>query len=598
MSSESNAPTGCSFLVNEVGDESIFCPEKFTEEQQMFAATAREFMEREVLPHVEELEKQDFDMMVALLRKSAEAGLLMMDVPEEYGGLEVDKTTSMIVSENLSQYAAFSVTFGAHTGIGSLPLLYFGTKEQKDKWMPKLADGELIAAYALTEPGSGSDALAAKTKAVLDDDGEHYILNGTKMWITNAGFADLFTVFCQVDGTKFSAFIVEADREGVSTGPEEKKMGLKGSSTRQLILEDVRVPKDNLLGEVGKGHKIAFNILNIGRFKLGVGAVGGSKRTLSIAVKYARERQQFGQPIAEFGAIREKLAQMTAKIYALESMCYRVAGYMDTNIDTLDSNSPDYVQNMMEAIEEFAVEDSIMKVYGSEAFQFVVDEAVQIHGGYGYSQEYEVERQYRDCRINRIFEGTNEINRMLIPGIILKRTMKGQLNLFEIIQRVEAAIGEGAQQVPPAIDDDDPNLDFERFITEAGKRTAVYVANQAIQKHMADLREQQEILLLMADMMMHVYVMDSAVSRTLEVIRQNGLESSRLNRHATRLVVADAYQQLLTHGENLLCHLAEGDKLSTHLENLDLLAPRARVDMIELRRSIADAVIERERYPL
>lgn len=596
MATSQDTPIGCSFLVNEVGDETTFCPEKFTEEQRMFAATAREFMEREVLPHVETLEEQDFDLMVELLRKSAEVGLLMVDIPEEYGGLGVDKTTSMIVSENLSQYASFSVTYGGHTGIGTLPLLYFGTREQKQTWLPKLATGETLAAYALTEPGSGSDALAAKTKAVLDDDGEHYVLNGTKMWITNAGFADLFTVFCQVDGTKFSAFLVEADRDGVSTGAEEKKMGLKGSSTRQLILENVRVPATNLLGEVGKGHKIAFNILNIGRFKLGVGAVGGSKRSLGLAINYAREREQFGQPIAEFGAIQEKIATMVARIYALESMCYRVAGYMDSSIDTLDTDDPDYVVNVMQAIEEFAVEDSIMKVYGSEAFQYVVDEGVQIHGGYGFSQEYEIERQYRDCRINRIFEGTNEINRMLIPGIILKRTMKGQLNLFEIIQKVEAIIGSGAQQVPPPASDD--SLEFERFLTEQGKRVAVYVANQAIQKHMADLREQQEILLLMAEMMIHVYVMDSAVSRTLQVVDMPSISSTKLHRAATRLVVAEAYQEILKDGENLLCHLASGDKLSTHLENLDLLAPRARIDTIALRRTLARAAIDRERYPL
>ncbi len=594
MADSSAAPQGCSFLINEVGSESIFCPEKFSEEQQMFGASAREFMEREVHPHIEALEHQDFDKMVEILRKSADMGLLMMDVPEQYGGLGVDKTTSMIVTENLSTYAGFSVSFGAHTGIGSQPLLFFGTPEQKEKWLPKLATGELIAAYALTEPGSGSDALAAKTTAVLDDDGEHYILNGSKMWITNAGFADLFTVFCQVDGTKFSAFMVEASREGVSTGAEEKKMGLKGSSTRMLILDDVKVPKDNLLGEVGKGHKIAFNILNIGRFKLGVGVLGGGKRTMKIAVDYAQERKQFGQPIGDFGAIRAKIGEMATQLYALESMCYRVAGYMDQNLDTLDDTADDYVDQMMEAIEEFAVEDSIMKVFGSEVFQMVIDEAVQIHGGYGFSAEYEVERIYRDTRINRIFEGTNEINRMLIPGTILKRTMKGQLNLFELIQKVEAALGEGVAVTPPGQDE---GLDFDKFLTEQAKKLTVYVANQAIQKHMADLREQQEILLMMADLMINVYLMDSTVSRTQQVVAIKGESGVDHYKAASRLAVAGAYNKVRTLAEDLLAHLANGDKLTKHLNNLDKLAPRARVDTVTLRREVAQVVVDRGRYP-
>lgn len=590
------APAGCSFLINEVGTDAIFCPEKFNEEQQMFSKTARDFMEREVLPHAEAMEHGDFDRMVSVLKKSADVGLLMMDIPEEYGGLGVDKTTSMLVSENLSQYAAFSVSFGAHTGIGTLPLLLFGTHEQKSKWLPLLASGELLAAYALTEPGSGSDAMAAKTKAVLDADGEHYVINGTKMWITNAGFADLFTVFCQVDGTKFTAFLVERNREGVDVGAEEKKMGIKGSSTRQLILEDVRVPKENLLGEVGKGHKIAFNILNIGRFKLGVGVSGAAKRAIGLGVTYAKERQQFGQPISDFGAIRSKLGDMATQVYALESMVYRVAGYMDASLGVLDTKAPDYIQKMMDAIEEYSVEDSIMKVVGSEVLEFVVDEALQIHGGYGYSQEYEIERLYRDSRINRIFEGTNEINRMLIPGTILKRTMKGQLNLFEMIQKVESELGSGKQAVAPG-QEDDPAMPLEKFLTEQGKKVAVYVANQAIQKHMADLREQQEILIDLADMIMQVYLADSTVARTLEVIRLKGVDKTAIHRAATRLAVTQAYQQILGLAQNLLNHLSSGEKLSAHLDNLDRLAPRDRVDQVSLRRKVADVVVDLEKYP-
>ena len=368
-----DAPRGCSFLFNPVGSEKIFTPDEFTEEQRMFAQTAEDFIEREVLPDVERLEEQEPGLMVEKLKRAGEMGLLMIDVPEAYGGLELDKTTSMLCSEKLAKYGAFSVAHGAHTGIGGLPLVYFGNAEQKERYLPRMATGELLAGYALTEPGSGSDALGAKTSAVLCERGEErfYKLNGTKMWITNAGFADLFTVFAKVDGEKFTAFLVEASYEGVSTGAEERKMGIKGSSTRMLILDDVMVPEANVLGEIGRGHKIAFNILNIGRFKLGVGVLGGAKRTLEIATRYALERRQFKRPIASFGAIRQKLADMTVATYALESMCYRVAGYMDRAIGALDSGAPDYASAAMQAIEEFAIEDSIMKVFGSEAAGFV-----------------------------------------------------------------------------------------------------------------------------------------------------------------------------------------------------------------------------------
>ncbi len=589
-------PKGCTFLIEEVGSETIFTPEKFSEDQQMFAETAKNFMDKEVFPVVEDLEKQDFDKMVELLKKAAEVGLLMADIPQEYGGLQVDKTTSMIVTENMSTYSGWATTFGAHTGIGTLPLLYFGTPEQKEKWLPKIATAEVIAAYALTEAGSGSDAMAAKTRAELTDDGEHYVLNGTKMWITNAGFADLYTVFAQVEGDKFTAFLVEADREGVSTGAEEKKMGLKGSSTRELQLENVKIPASNLLGEIGKGHKIAFNILNIGRFKLGVGTVGGGKRGMQVAAEYAQEREQFGQPIAEFGAIRSKLAQMASKLYALESMCYRVSGYMDRSLETLDSNAEDYPEQAMESIEEFAIEDSIMKVFGSETLSFVADEALQIHGGSGYSAEYEVERIYRDVRINRIFEGTNEINRMLIPGMILKRTMKGQLNLFDQIQKVEMALAEGETPTPPP-QDDDPELAFECFVTEQAKKLGVYCANQAIQKHMADLRERQEILIDLADIISQLYAMDSTVSRTLQLIDERGMEETKVHRAATRLVLAEAYSIIRDRGERLIYNLGEGDELNAHLEALEKLTFYPRIDVIDLWGEVADAVLVRNRYP-
>jgi alkylation response protein AidB-like acyl-CoA dehydrogenase len=593
--SQTQTPQGCSFLLTEVGTETILTPERFTSQQRDFARTAQTFMEKEVLPIAEELEHVERGQMAGVLRKAGDVGLLMIDIPEEYGGLQVDKTTSMLVTETLAQYGGFATSYGAHVGIGTLPILYFGTKEQKVRWLPKLATGELLAAYALTEPGSGSDALAAKTKAVLSEDGQHYVLNGTKMWITNAGFADIFTVFCQVDGSKFTAFVVEKDREGVSTGAEEKKMGLKGSSTRLLILENVKVPKENLLGEVGKGHKIAFNILNIGRFKLGVGVLGGSKRVMHVTTKYANERVAFGQTIGSFGAIQSKFGEMVARMYALESMSYRVAGYMDQSLEQIDATSDDYSERSMEAIEEFAIEDSIMKVYGSEVAQYVADECVQIHGGMGYSAEYEVERTYRDVRINRIFEGTNEINRMLIPGMILKRAMKGQLNLFGLIQSVEEDLSQPSSKLPPGAQEE--GLALERFMVEQGKKVFAYAANQAIQKHMADLRDQQEILCLMADMIMELYAIDSAVTRTLQIIAERGLDKAKLAHSATRLACASGFNRVRQLAEELLCHLAKGDRLTPHLEALEKLTFVPRVDTITIRRELAQAALERERYP-
>jgi alkylation response protein AidB-like acyl-CoA dehydrogenase len=588
--------SGCAFLVRAAGEESVFCPEKFSEEQELFGKTARDFVEKEVVPHVEELERQDSDKMVELLRKAGEVGLLMIDIPEAYDGLGVDKTTSMIVSESLSKYASFSVAYGAHTGIGSLPLIYFGTPEQKRRWLPKLATGEFLAAYALTEPGSGSDALAAKTTAVLTEDGEHYVLRGTKMWITNAGFADLFTVFCQVDGHKFSAFLVESTREGLSLGAEEKKMGIKGSSTRQVNLDDVKVPVENLLGEVGKGHKIAFNILNIGRFKLGVGVLGGSKYAMELATSYAAERRQFGQPIIEFGAIREKLAEMAARVFVLESMCYRVAGAMDERLSDLDPASEGHAVAVLEVIEEFAVEDSIMKVFGSETFDFVVDEALQIHGGYGFSAEFPIEQLYRDSRINRIFEGTNEINRMLVPGMILKRTMKGQLDLFSAMKKTDSEAED--HQPEEQMWAGDKVLSRAFFLSACAKRATLGMIQAAIQKHMADLREQQEILLGLADMIIDVYAIDSVIGRTLEVLRCRGLDAGVFHRQAMVVAIDRAYRDIHGSAERLLTNLCSEEDRERELLRLRETLPPAGIDVIESRRRLADLIAEKGKYPL
>lgn len=588
-------PLGAGFLIHPTGSEKIFSPEQFNEDQRMFADTARRFVEEAVLPNVEALEHPDegYTGMVAALKQAGQLGLLMVEVPEEYGGLGLDKTTAMLCAERIAVYAGFSVSFGAHTGIGTQPITFFGTPEQKAKWLPDLASGEKLAAYALTEPGSGSDALAARTTAMLTADGEHYVLNGSKMWITNAGFADVFVVFAQVDGDKFTAFIVEADRPGFSRGTEEHKLGLKGSSTRLITLEDVKVPKGNLLGEVGKGHKIAFNILNIGRFKLGVGCLGGSKSAIKVAIDYASERRQFGKPIVTFGAIREKIGEMAVGCYALESMCYRVAGYMDASIEAIDPGVADYPAQVMKAIEEYAVEDSIIKIVGSELFWKVADHTVQIFGGFGYSEEYPAARLLRDARINMIFEGTNEINRMLIPGTILKRTMKGQLPLFAAIAAVTDAIASPKPEVPPA----DDELHRIVFLSEKAKQLTVYTANQAIQKHMADLKEQQELLLALADMMIACYAIDSTVTRTIQLDPQS--RNIALKRAAARTFVGQTYPTVLALAEQVLEHIAGGkDKKRVEFHAaLDKLGHRSGLDVIGGLRTVADATIEAGRYP-
>ena len=586
-------PSGCGFLLRPTGTEDVFTPERFTDEQRMFAKTAEDFMNQEVFPIVDRLERQEEGLMRAVLEKSGELGFLMIDVPEEYGGLDLDKTTSMLVSERLATYASFSVSQGGHIGIGMLPLVFFGTEEQKQRYLPRLASGELIAAYALTEPGSGSDALGASSTAVLEQDAEGndvYRLNGTKMWITNAGFADLFTVFAKVDGTKFTAFLVERDTPGVSFGAEEHKMGLKGSSTRALVLEDVRVPADNVLGDIGRGHKIAFNVLNVGRFKLGVGALGNAKRTLRIAAEYALQRRQFKAPIASFGAIQEKLADMAIRLYALEAMSYRVAGYMDATIDALGERAHEQ-DAVMRSIEEFAIEDSIMKVYGSEAVSFVADEAVQIHGGYGYSAEYEVERTYRDARINRIFEGTNEINRMLIPGMLLKRTMKGQLALFKVMQRAEEVAG-GAT---PSVGTTDGPLHAAMEATECAKLLTVDLANKAIQRFMADFKDQQEVMMALADMVIATYSADSTLARVQQRLAEVG--PSPVHVQMAVVLAEEAHAEVLGLARRIAPSLASPDDVDALHDRIDAFARRRRTDTVAAKRSIAGVLLEQPRWP-
>jgi alkylation response protein AidB-like acyl-CoA dehydrogenase len=584
---------GCTFLLHPAGTERIFTPEDFTEEQLTFAQTAEDFVTREVLPHVDRLEKQEEGLMLSILKKAGDAGLFMIDIPEDLGGLGLDKATSMLCTEKISAYTAFSVSYGAHTGIGLLPLLFFGNAEQKERYVPRMATGELIGAYALTEPGSGSDAMGARTTATpAERDGRRgYVLNGNKMWITNAGFADLFTVFAKVEGKAFTAFLVEAGFEGVSTGGEEHKMGIKGSSTRMLILEDVFVPEENVLGEIGRGHKIAFNILNIGRLKLGVGTLGASKLVLEIAANYAMERKAFGQSISEFGAIRQKLSQMAVRLWGLESMCYRVAGYLDDLIGQLDESSDAYIPGMMAAMEEFAIEDSIMKVYGSETCDFIVDEAVQIHGGYGYSQEYAVERYYRDSRINRIFEGTNEINRLLIPGMLLKRGMGGTLPLFDLVQKTTEAAQAGRADLPAA---DSGDMAFDLFLAEQTKHIMVYTTNLAAMKYMTDLKDQQEVLMALADLVIAAYGIDSTTTRTWQLTMEG--KASEVHRAMARLFTLDQYHKALQTAWAVLPSVCDADTLAGHIEALQAFEHRIPVDRIALERAVAEAVLDRPHW--
>jgi alkylation response protein AidB-like acyl-CoA dehydrogenase len=556
--------------------EAIYAPEDFDETVREIARTARTFAEREVLPLLERMEHGELELNLDLMRKAGELGLLAVEIPEEYGGLDLPKVVSTVIAEELSGTGGFSVTYGAHTSIGTLPLVYFGTPEQKAKYLPKLASGEWVAAYCLTEPGSGSDALAAKTRAVLSEDGKHYILNGTKMWISNAGFAQLFTVFAKVDGQHFTAFLVERNTPGLSFGAEERKMGIKASSTRQVFLEDVKVPVENVLGEVGKGHKIAFNVLNVGRYKLGAGAIGGSKRALEMSAKYAKGRVQFGRPIASFGLIQEKLAEMATRIYAGESAVYRTVGLIDEALVGKEG-----AEAVLAGIEEYAVEASIIKVLGSEVLDYVVDEGVQIHGGYGYSADYPIERAYRDARINRIFEGTNEINRLLIPGMLLRRALKGQLPLFQAAQRLQKELLEPSFEEP-----EDPEASYVQNL----KKLALMVMGLAALKFGDKVEEEQEVLAAAADILIDTYAAESALLRGR---RLGGVAGTM-----ARLYLLQALDRAQARAVGVLPRLAEGDDLRLVLSAARRLTKREALDLVALRREVAQAVLEKEGYPL
>ncbi len=582
---------GGSFLFEEHDPKEVFTPDDLSDEHRMIAQTAAEFTEKEVLPLDAEIESKDYNLTRELLRKAGELGLISIDIPERFGGAGLDLLSSLVASENMSGQASFSGSLGAHTTIGTLPIVYFGTEEQKKKYLPKLATAEWVGAYALTESGSGSDALGAKTKATLSEDGTHYTLNGQKMWITNAGFADIFIVFAKVDGDKFTAFIVERTFPGVSVAPEEHKMGLHGSSTCAVNLDNAQIPAENVLGEIGKGHKIAFNILNIGRLKLGVGAITGSKRLVSIATEYAKQRHQFGVPIASFGLIKHKLAEMAIRAYVADCMTYRTVGMIEEALKTVDRDAPEQV---LKAIEDYAVECSIIKVAGSETLDYVSDEAVQVFGGNGYSKDYPVERAYRDARISRIYEGTNEINRLIMSGQILRRSAKGELPLFAAAKQLMD------EMLSPSMPEEPGDEVFaqERVALSNAKKALVAVLGLAAQKYRDKVQDQQEVLAAGSDIIMEIFGMESAILRTEKQVGLRGEGASEIHIAATRTFVSDSIQRVEHHAKTALAAMTEGDELRTMLAVLRRYMKVTPYNTIEARRRIADSIIEAGRYNL
>jgi alkylation response protein AidB-like acyl-CoA dehydrogenase len=585
---------GGSFLLEERQTADVFTPEDFSEQQRMIGQTTEEFAVNEILPQAEKIEHKDYSISRALLKKAGDLGLSGVEIPEAYGGLDMDKVTAAVIADHMAKYAGFATTWGAHSGIGLLPIVYFGTEEQKKKYLPKLATGEIVGAYALSEATSGSDALNCRARAVLSPDGKHYILSGEKMWITNAGFADLFTVFAKIDGEKFSAFLIERTFPGFSTGGEEHKMGIRGSSTCPVILNDCKVPVENLLGEIGKGHIIAFNILNIGRFKLGAMCVGGARVSIESAIAYAKQRKAFGKSIGEFGLIREKIANMATLIYIGESLVYRTVGMMDALLSEIDPASPDAAKERRKAIEEYAVECSILKVWGSEMIDYVVDETLQIYAGYGFVEEYPAERAYRDARINRIFEGTNEINRLIITGFLLKRAMSGQLPLMPAIKKLMDEVLSG----PSVGEEMEGPLAEERKLVAQAKKLGLFAAGSATQKYMQAIQDQQEVMGAIADMTIEIYAMESAVLRAQKIVEQKGESSAGLPIAMTRVYLTQALEKVEAAARKVIADVAEGDMLRTQLAIVRRLSKHEPFNTIALRQQIAQKTIEAGKYQL
>ncbi|HLH08736.1 MAG TPA: acyl-CoA dehydrogenase family protein [Terriglobales bacterium] len=583
---------GGSFLLDETPLDEVFTPEDFNEQHQLIAQTTEDFANNEIVPVIDRIEKKEFTLTRELIKKASELGITSVDVPEEYGGTEMDKMSSAIIADRIAKSGSFSVSFLGHVGIGTLPIVYFGTEEQKKKYIPRLASGELVGAYALSESSSGSDALNCRTKAVLSPDGKHYVLNGEKMWITNASFADVFIIFTKIDGEKFSAFIVERGFPGFSVGAEEHKMGIRGSSTCPLILNDCKVPVENLLGEIGKGHVIAFNILNIGRFKLGAACVGGARNSLANAINYAKQRKAFGKTIADFGMIREKLAMMAALVYVGEAVTYRTVGMMDVALGEVDKSAADSNHQVRKAIEEYAVECSIIKVWGSEMLDYVVDETVQVYGGYGFVEEYPAERAYRDSRVNRIFEGTNEINRQIAIGWMLKKAMSGQLALMPAIKKVLDEVMSG----PSFGNAEEGPLAAEKSIIANMKKIALFASGSASQKYMQAIGEQQEILGALADVLIETFVAESTLLRTQKIVQTQGEAAAALPIAYTQLYLTEAMTRIEAAAKKVLGAVAEGDMLRTQMAILRRLVKYEPFNTIGLTQQVAARVIDAGKY--
>ncbi|MFK8795660.1 acyl-CoA dehydrogenase family protein [Planococcus plakortidis] len=591
MEQEKTLIKGGSFLIEDADLSRVFTPEDFTEEHKMIAKTTEDYVNTEVMPLVEKLENHEFEHSVNLLKKAGELGLLGADVPEQYDGLGLDKIASALIAEKMSKAGGFSITHGAHVGIGSLPIVLFGNEEQKKKYLPVLATGEKIAAYALTEPSSGSDALGAKTVAKLNEAGTHYVLNGEKQWITNAGFADVFVVYAKIDGEQFSAFIVERDFGGVSVGPEEKKMGIKSSSTRTLILEDAEVPVENLLGEAGRGHIIAFNILNIGRYKLGVGTIGASKRAMELTIPYTNQRQQFKTPISSFNLTKEKLATMASKLYAVESSVYRTVGLFEDRMSGFTDEQQADGKLVADSIAEFAIECSLNKFFGTETLDYIVDEGVQLHGGYGFMQEYEIERIYRDSRINRIFEGTNEINRLLVPGTLLRKAMKGELPL---LQHAQALQEELLMMMPEEVGTE--ALAQEKALVKNAKKIAILAAGLAAQTYGKKLEAEQEVLVNIADIVSNVFAMESVVLRTEKAIAASGEEKAKQKLLYTQIFCQEALEEIEKDAKETLIAAIDGDNQRMMLSALRKLTRSTPYNLIAKKREASEKLISVEKY--
>jgi alkylation response protein AidB-like acyl-CoA dehydrogenase len=593
------AAKGGSFLLESAAPADVFTPADLTDDQKLIGQTAEEFVTKEVLPLAKDLENKKPGLMAELVRKAAEVGLVSGGIPEEFGGAGLDKIATTVLTEKLSIYGGFAVTHGAHAGIGTLPIVYFGTEEQKKKYLPKLASAELIGAYCLSEPQAGSDAQNSLTRAELNKEGTHYILNGQKMWITNGGFADLYVVFAKVDGEKFTAFIVERAFPGCNPGNEEHKMGIHGSSTTPVFLENCKVPKENVLHEIGRGHIVAFNVLNAGRFTLGASAVGGSKYVLMSASKYSKERKAFGKQIGEFGLMKEKLAEMAIQLFAVESMVYRSAGNMEAAMSAASGagtdaeGGADKVATTMKVLEEYAIESSIAKVYGSEMLDFVVDEAVQIFGGYGFHEDYPVCRAYRDSRVNRIFEGTNEINRMLIIQMLMKRAMGGQLALIPAAMKLadEILAGPSFEEAPEGV------LADEARVVANAKKIFLQAAGGAVQRFREKLADEQELIGALANIVMEVYAMESCLLRAQKAATARGETASATMIDAARVFIADAAERVDHEARRALAAVHEGDMLTTQMAVLKRFGKRGAVDTIGLRRKVAAAVQSQDRYP-